>query len=50
MLKEKAIGWAIVSEEGGIVPYTLPVEGSTFFAGIFVKKEDADRWLKKVQG
>ena len=48
MLKENAIGWAIVSEEGGIVPYNLPVEDGTIFAGIFVKKEDAERWLKIV--
>ena len=50
MLKENIAGWAIISEGGRIVPFDLPVEGSTFFAGIFVKEKDAERWLKKIQG
>lgn len=50
MLKENITAWAIITDDGRLVPFDFPVEGNTLLAGIFINKGDADRWLKKIQG
>lgn len=48
MLKGYVTAWGIVTDDERLVPFDFPVEGTTVLAGIFIDKEDADRWLKKI--